>query len=142
MVLPAPNGWMPLNTLNPRAHGKDKIRIKIPLIQTAFLRSHPNISMEKLKIFSNTAITVDMAAKDIKMKKRVPQRRPPAIWLKIFGNVTNTSPGPSPGLTPKAKHAGKMTRPAAKATKVSKRQILKDSPVKERLPWSQYQDSM
>ena len=83
-------------------------------------------------MFSNTAITVDIAAKDMKMKNKVPQILPPGIWLKMFGNVTNTRPGPSPGSTPNAKHAGKMTRPAAKATNVSKRQMLVDSPVRER----------
>ena len=85
--------------------------------------------MEKLKIFSNTAMMVDRAAKLMKMKNRVPKMRPPAIWLKILGRVTNTSPGPSPGFTLKAKQAGKMIKPANRATRVSKRQIRMDSPV-------------
>ena len=38
-------------------------------------------------IFSNTAMIVERAAKDIKTKKQVPHILPPLIWLKIFGNV-------------------------------------------------------
>ena len=48
------------------------------------------------------------------------------------GSVTNTSPGPAPGSTPNAKHAGKMTRPAMMATSVSSPAMLSASPVSRR----------
>ena len=72
-------------------------------------------------MFSKTAMTVDRAAKDMNTKNREPQKRPKGILLKMFGRVTNTRPGPEPGLTPKAKQAGKMMRPAMSATTGSSR---------------------
>lgn len=84
-------------------------------------------------IFSKTAIIVDKAAKLIKIKNNAPQSWPAAIWLKILGRVTNTNPGPCPASIPKAKQAGIITKPANKATVVSKAQILKVSPVNERV---------
>ena len=44
---------------------------------------------------SKTARTVVSAAKLMKRKKSEPQKRPPAIWLKTFGNVTKTRLGPA-----------------------------------------------
>ena len=74
-------------------------------------------------------MTVDNAANVIKRKNKVPQIRPPAISLNTFGSVINTSPGPSPGLIPNAKHAGKIISPAIIATDVSKSVTLIASPV-------------
>ena len=132
MVLPAPRGAMPLHTLKPSTQGMERTRIRIRFTRTDFLRVQPQRSMPKLMIFSNTAMMVDRAAKLINTKNRVPQRRPPAIWLKIFGRVTKTSPGPSPGSTPKAKQAGKITSPAISATTVSRMQMFTDSPINVR----------
>ena len=87
-------------------------------------------------MFSNTAMTVERAAKLMKMKNSVPHSWPPAMTLKMLGRVTKTRPGPEPGSTPKAKQAGKMIRPAIRATKVSRPMIHMASPVRERsLPW-------
>ena len=86
--------------------------------------------MEKLMIFSNTAIIVDWAANVMKTKNKTPKIRPPTIWLKMLGRVMNTSPGPCPGSTPNAKQDGKIISPARKATSVSRRQILIVSPVR------------
>ncbi len=83
-------------------------------------------------IFSNTAIIVDKAAKLINTKNNVPQTWPNHISLKILGNVINTNPGPLPGLTPKAKQAGKIINPDNKATNVSNVQTLIVSPNKRR----------
>ena len=83
-------------------------------------------------IFWNTAITVDRAAKVIKRKKRLPHSLPPGISRNTLGRVTNTSPGPSPGLTPKAKQAGKMIKPDKTATQVSKTRMLTASPARLR----------
>ena len=84
--------------------------------------------MKHAIIPSNTAITVENAANDIKRKKRLPQSCPPAILLKILGSVTNIRLGPLSALTPNAEHAGKIMRPANIATNVSSIQTLIDSP--------------
>ncbi len=84
-------------------------------------------------MFSTTEMTVDSAAQLMNTKKRVPHIPPPGMELKILGSVMNTSPGPLSGLTPKAKQAGKIIRPAVKATKVSSPTISVASPVSVRL---------
>ena len=70
-------------------------------------------------MFWNTAITVENAANVINTKNKLPQSRPPAMLLKIFGSVMKISDGPELGCTPYAKHAGKMISPDVKATNVS-----------------------
>ena len=119
MVEPAPSGCIKLHILNPKAHGKDNIIIRRKLMITAFFLEHPLRSIVMDKMFSNTAMIVVSAAKDIKTKNKDPHNLPIAISLKIFGKVTKTRPGPSPGFTPKEKHAGKMISPATRATVVS-----------------------
>ena len=52
------------------------------------------------KIFSNTASTVDNAAKDIKTKNRLPHTLPPGRLLNIFGNVINIRLFPLSTCTP------------------------------------------
>ena len=76
----------------------------------------------------STKTIVENAAKDINRKNKAPQSLPPAIWLNTFGSVINTSPGPAPGSTPNAKHAGMMINPAINATNVSRIRILTLSP--------------
>ena len=129
-MVPSPSGAKPLNTLNPKIQGRERIRIAARFTRVDFFLVQPNRSMPKQMIFSNTAMTVDRAAKLMNRKKSAPKIRPPAIWLKMLGRVTNTSPGPSPGFTSKAKQAGKMTRPDSRATVVSRQQIRTDSPVR------------
>ena len=119
---------MLLKRLKPRAQGRDKMIIAAAFIRTAFLRLQPNISIAKAIIFSKTAITVDIAANDIKTKNKVPQSLPKDIELKIFGSVAKIRPGPCPGFTPNAKHDGKIINPAIKATKVSSTMIFNASP--------------
>lgn len=117
---PAPNGVKPLNTLKPRIHGSDKIIITNRLITTAFFRLQPVRSMANEIIFSKTAMIVEAAANSIKMKNSVPQKRPPDIVLNTFGSVIKSSDGPLPASILNAKHAGKIIRPAIKATEVSR----------------------
>jgi len=50
----------------------------------------------------------------------------------MFGRVINTSLGPASGCTLNEKHAGNTIKPAVRATQVSSRRMLKDSPVRER----------
>ena len=102
------------------------------LHKTARARLHPVKSIAKEMIFSNTAMMVEIAAKDIHRKKMLPQTLPPLIALKMFGSVMNTSPGPLPGFTPNAKLAGKMIIPATSATKVSSTVTQIASPVSAR----------
>ena len=94
------------------------------IIITAFIRAvffldHFHKSIHEDMMFSNTAITVEKAAKAMKMKKQLPQIRPPGIFAKIFGKVTKISFGPWSGLTPNAKHVGKIINPDTTATNVS-----------------------
>ena len=63
MTVPSPKGAKPLNTLNPSAHGIDKIIMAIRFISTDFFLDQPKRSIAKEIIFSNTAIIVDKAAK-------------------------------------------------------------------------------
>ena len=42
------------------------------------------------------------------------------IWLKMYGRVSNTRPGPSSGWMPAAKTAGITAKPASRANSRSK----------------------
>ncbi len=88
--------------------------------------------MQQEMIFSKTARTVDMAAKVMKTKNRVPHSRPMGMLLNTLGRVTKIRPGPAPTSTPWVKQAGKMMRPAVSATKVSRPTMMADSEVRER----------
>ena len=77
---------------------------------------------------SNTAITVVSAAKLMNRKKSEPQSRPNGMLRNTFGSVTNMRPGPSPGFTPYAKHAGITMSPAETATSVSSSPTWMPSP--------------
>ena len=119
-LLPSPNGMKPLHRLNPSTHGRESKITAAALHSTAFLMVQPVKSVANDTIFWNTAITVDTAANDINRKNSDPTSLPPAILLNTFGSVTKISFGPWPGSILNAKHAGKMIRPAIKATKVSR----------------------
>ena len=119
-------------TLKPNRHGRLRTKSRMPLTRQAFLRGVPHWSIVKLMMFSNTAITVLSAAKLMKRKKSVHHSCPRGICSKTLGSVMNTRPGPLPGSTPKAKHAGKMMRPAMRATRVSTPAMRTLSPGSER----------
>ena len=131
-ILPIPGTSTPAHTLKPSTHGSDNSASAMPFTRQARLRDQPHSSMLKLMMFSNTATTVDSAAKLMNRKNSVPHSCPTGIWLNTLGSVMNTRPGPLPGSTPNAKHAGKMMRPATSATAVSKPQMRSASPVSER----------
>lgn len=128
-----PRGCIKLNILNPSAHGKDNIVIKIALNTIDFFKLQPHKSCAKERIFWKTAMIVERAAKLINRKKKDPHMRLPGISLNTFGSVINTRFGPLSGLTPKAEQAGKIIRPAISATIVSKTATLIASPVSLRL---------
>ena len=75
MVVPSPNGCKKDRILNPNAQGSDKIRMAKKFTHTAFFLDQP-LSIAKATIFSNTAIMVVNAAKDINKKNKVPHKRP------------------------------------------------------------------
>ena len=108
----------------------DRIRIPIRLIREDFFRVQFHLSMPKVMMFSNTAMTVDRAAKVRNTKNRAPQSRPMGISLKILGSVTKIRLGPESGATPKEKQAGKMMNPAISATRVSRMPTRTASPVR------------
>ena len=104
--------------------------IAIKLQITAFVRLHPVRSIANDMIFSKTAMIVDAAANNMQRKNKAPQIRPPLMELKIFGSVMKIRFGPLSGLTPNAKHAGKMIRPEINATQVSRIVTQTASPVR------------
>ena len=119
MLLPSPKGLMNFSTLYPRAQGSDRTKTVSPTVSAAFLLEKWNSSISSATRFSNTAITVVIAARVMKRKKRNPQHLPPPISEKMFGRLRKISPGPEPGLIPKEKQIGKIISPAVRATNVS-----------------------
>ena len=95
---------------------------------TALFREMFHRSIQQARMFSNTAVTVDRAAKNRNTKNSAPHSRPPGMELNTLGRVTKIRLGPESGLTPKAKAEGKMMRPEVKATKVSRMPTLMASP--------------
>ena len=98
--MPAPNGVMFCNTLNPNIHGSDNTIMTIALMSEDFLTDTFVRSELKPIIFWKIAITVERAAKDMNKKNNAPHICPKNMWLNIFGNVTNISFGPCDGSTP------------------------------------------
>ena len=129
IFVPAPNGVMFCNTLNPNIHGSDNTIMTIALMSEDFLTDTFVRSELKPIIFWKIAITVERAAKDMNKKNNAPHNCPKNMWLNIFGNVTNISFGPCDGSTPNAKHAGKIMKPAMIATSVSSPSTCSASPV-------------
>ena len=115
---PSPSGSIKERRLKPNTQGSDKSRIRIKFTRTAFFLDQP-LSIAKATIFSNTAMMVVIAAKDMNRKNRKPHNLPCDIALKTFGNVTNTRPGPLSAATLKEKQEGNIISPAIKATQVS-----------------------
>ena len=129
---PTPGMTTSESTLNPSAQGSDSSGMTMRFTVTARLRDHPHWSIENLRMPSNTAMTVESAANDMNTKNSVPHTCPPHICSNTLGSVMNTSPGPESGATPKAKQAGKMMSPVARATPVSSTPIVAASPMSER----------
>ena len=109
-----------------------QVVVRTAVRMTTLRRESPHLSMLQARRFSNTAMTVESAAKLMNRKKSEPHSWPRGICSNTEGSVMNTSDGPASGLTPNARQAGKMMRPAMRATKVSRPQMRSDSPVMER----------
>ena len=65
------------------------------LTRLDFLRVQPVSSMPQQMMFSNTASTVDRAAKAMNRKNRLPHSRPSAMLAKILGRVMKIRLGPA-----------------------------------------------
>ena len=98
-MLPAPRGWIPDRMLYPNTAGIERTATPIRFTRTHFFLSHSVASWVIFTIFSNTAITVDIAANDINIKKHVPHNLPLGIWLNTLGRVIYKSDGPASGCT-------------------------------------------
>ena len=129
-VVPAANGSN-LNTLNPSAVVKASRKIMIPHTRHPFGLDQPVRSRIIARMFSHTPSTVDIAAKIINMKNRLPHIRPPDILLNTVAMVSKRRLGPALTSRPYVKQAGKMIIPARIATKVSRRITFTDSPIRE-----------
>ena len=132
IFVPAPNGVMFCNRLNPRIHGSDNTMITTALMSEDFFTDTFVRSELNPIIFWKMAMTVESAANAINKKNNAPHNCPKNMWLKIFGNVTKMSFGPCDGSTPNAKHAGKIMNPAMIATSVSSPSTCSASPVSAR----------
>ena len=95
-----PIGSIELKRLNPNAQGSDSTSTAIQFTRLAFFLLQPVRSIVQARIVSNTARTVEKAAKLINTKKRLPQTLPSGILLKILGRVINIRLGPLSGCTP------------------------------------------
>ncbi len=107
-ILPIPGTSTPAHTLKPSTHGSDNSASAMPFTRQARLRDQPHSSMLKLMMFSNTATTVDSAAKLMNRKNSVPPQLPHRHLAEHAGKRDEHQAGPLPGSTPNAKHAGKM----------------------------------
>ena len=65
------------------------------LTRLDFLRVQPVSSMPQQMMFSNTASTVDRAAKAMNRKNRLPHNLPSAMLAKILGRVMKIRLGPA-----------------------------------------------
>jgi len=83
--------------LKPKIAGIESAVISTKLTATDFFLLQEHISINIAIMFSNTAMIVERAANDIKMKKSVPQILPPFILLNKFGRVMKRSEGPESG---------------------------------------------
>ena len=65
-----------------------------PFTSAAFLRVQPVRSMVQARMFSNTAMMVEKAAKLMNKKNRLPHTRPAGMSLNTLGRVMKMRLGP------------------------------------------------
>ena len=95
MLDPSPKGAMPERRLKPKTQGSERTTRAMQSIRQDLFFDQPKRSLVQEIIFSNTAKTVDIAAKVIKTKKSEPQSLPRGILLKTFGRVWKMRAGPA-----------------------------------------------
>ena len=112
------------NGPNPREEGIPMINARIKTKIQDFRRVQFNLSMIMETIVSINEIADVSAAKNTRIKNKVPITLPNLILLNTLGSVINIKPGPAlrvSGSPPEnANTAGMIIRPARKATPVSK----------------------
>ena len=67
----------------------------MPQTMQPFGRLQPVSSRTQARMFSNTASSVEKAAKTMNRKNRLPQMRPPDMLLNTVAIVSNSSDGPA-----------------------------------------------
>ena len=118
---------MSLQIPNPKEDGIPIINaITVTIIQVN-LRLQWNLSLKIETIVSISEMEEVSAAKNTRIKKRVPIAPPIGMLLNTFGSITNISPGPCPNCSAvppeKANTAGMIISPAINAIPVSKTSI-------------------
>ncbi len=90
-----------------------------PIMYVAWARVLLNRSTIQATAGSIRPIAEVHAAKARSTKNTVEKKTPPAIWPNASGNVSKTSPGPSPGSRALANTSGNIASPARIAIAVS-----------------------
>ena len=93
--MPFPAMVKSLHTVKPRTHGTERTNIKTMLIIATFRLLNFVSSSQKDIMFSKTAITVEKAAKIIKIKNKEPTILPKGIVLKMLESVVKRKPAPT-----------------------------------------------
>ena len=94
-IIPLPAIWNPDQYVKPSTQGTDNTNTRIILISATFLLESFVSSSQKDIMFSNTAITVESAAKIINTKNKVPITLPPGIALNMLESVVNRKLAPT-----------------------------------------------
>ena len=93
--MPSPSGLKSARTLKPSTQGIERTKMPIPQIMHVLILLRPVISCTQDIMFWNTAKIVDIAAKVINRKNRLPQSEPSGIFINTLGRVTNIRFGPA-----------------------------------------------
>ena len=91
---PSAKGWK-WKALYPRAVVRARRKMPAPQTTQPLGRLQPVISRTQERMFSNTASSVEKAAKTMNRKNSVPQTRPPDMLLNTVAMVSNRREGPA-----------------------------------------------
>ena len=83
-----------LQILYPSTQGSESAVMSTRFTSPVFFLLHPVSSILQHMMFSKTARTVESAANDINMKKRLPHNLPRCIFANMLGRVMNIRLGP------------------------------------------------
>src|SRR5690606_41637421 len=105
---------------------------KMPSVHAAMPTA--TVAIQRLKPFSTAHATAGssseiaelQAANTTSTKNSVPNNTPAGMPPKAIGSVWNLNPGPAASSSPLANTTGKIARPAANATNVSRKPITRD----------------
>ena len=105
-----------LKIVGEMAHMIPVKHVETVVTMTALRRFMPNCDLANVTTTSKSEIDDVIAAMARRRKKMIDMICPAAILLKMFGKVTNTSPGPLSGSMPNENAHGKIIIPAIRAT--------------------------